>query len=124
MGFPHMMILHGKFKTVHCYEVRNENIFFVTEVRTCDLEFNGFFRLSSLCLARNLVCISSNENISLCLNRYYHEGGSYLPRYVLLKLNLHGCMLLTFDHIEQNDYHRGQQSHIKPYKLHRYKPDL
>ena len=26
MGFPHMIILHGNFKTVHCYEETNQNI--------------------------------------------------------------------------------------------------
>ena len=26
MGFPHMIILHDKFKMVHCYEVTNQNI--------------------------------------------------------------------------------------------------
>ena len=34
MGFPHMIILHDKFKMVHCYEVTNQNIpnFFVTYI--------------------------------------------------------------------------------------------
>ena len=26
IGFPHMIILHDKFKTVHCYEATNRNI--------------------------------------------------------------------------------------------------
>ena len=26
MGFPHMIIEHDEFKTVHCHEVTNQNI--------------------------------------------------------------------------------------------------